>query len=132
MPKIKLIKVYDTNCNYGDYDQIVSYTSELSDWAEISDKDLIDLKSYKGSMALTGPNYKIVIIEEDTHNILNYIKDVKSFIKKMKDDDEKRKKELELQKIKKEEAALAKKKAKEDKEVIRAQKLLEEKGFKVK
>lgn len=127
MPKIKLIRIYDT---YYDID-ISSYaTNSLSDWEEVTEEELRYLKSPHAQKALanispSGYN-NVIILEEITCKklIQNTISSVKGFIKKEQ--------ELQLKEEKaKKERSLALKKKKEAKEIEKAKKILLDAGLSV-
>lgn len=138
MPKVKLIKVYNTEGydNYGDrLDEYV--INSLSDWTEISDNELTLLQSFKFNQfinkKLNGKNsiyYKVVVLEElPKEEILEIIPDLKKFIKETKKKEEEEKEKAAEAAKKKRELAESKKLEKARKLIEKNKKILKEAGL---
>lgn len=115
MRKIKLIKCESYDCD-ACYE---TACSGVSDWEEISEEDFKLLKSWEGQRALNVNGVRLVVFEDVSNKVTEYIKDVKEFIKKEKErcaklleEEQKRraqaKAKRDLAKAKKEAAAIEK------------------------
>lgn len=127
MPKIKLIKVYDTRsgCDYCDYVK-ETLVEDMSPWQEVSEKDLQWLESWQGRHMLQKKNTALVILQDITsqETVTGFIHDIKKFV------EEEDKREIEREK-KRKLAAEKSKLAAEQRKIEKAKKLLAKSGIKV-
>lgn len=128
MPKVKLIKVYGYN-QYNDYydDQPVNtYSEELSDWEEISQKELDIIQDYRWRDKFAKSNtpnsyYQLIVLQEATDEVKPKIESIKKMIVDFN----------KKQKLEEEKALESKKKAAETKKrkaLEKAKKMLKEAG----
>lgn len=117
MRKIKLIKCDFSGCSEC-YENICS---SCSDWEEVSEETFLLLKSWEGQRTLSANGVFLVVLEDVTHTVDDYIKDITQFVQKEKD---------RLEKLKKqEEKRRAEAKTKRDiAKIEKARKLLKERG----
>lgn len=127
MPKIKLIKVYDTRsgCDYCDYVK-ETLVDDMSPWQEVTEKELQWLESWEGRHLMQKKNTAVVILQDITsqETVDGFIQDIKAFVKEQEIKEEERKRKyLEAEK--------KRKLAAEQKKIEKAKKLLEKSGIKV-
>lgn len=104
MPKVKLI-IINSGFSYNDYDEYSAdiIRAGITDWEDITDKELeyLNINKYLLSRAFNLPSQMdIMILKQDDRPIIERISSLTSLIKKMEDD-----------RVKEEEARLAKKAA---------------------
>ena len=117
MRKIKLIKCDSCGCS-----ECYEYVcSSCSDWEEVSEETFLLLKSWEGQRTLSAGGVSLVVLEDVTHTVGDYIKDITQFAQKEKEKFEKLKKQ--------EEKRRADAKTKRDiAKIEKARKLLKERG----
>lgn len=107
MPKVKLVLVSNDGGGYNDYDDYYGTAvirTNITDWDEISDEEydfLLKNKGYNLNQAMKiREGSSVMILKQDDEPVLNRIDSITKLIKKMEDD-----------RIKEEQARIAKKEA---------------------
>jgi hypothetical protein len=121
MPKVRLIKFIGGYCD--NCDASLTY-DEFSKWEEVTDEELATLKSWQAHGILRRDGVQLVVWEDITNRpVLNgYIHSITEFIAK---ENKIREAQAEREKA----LAAKKKKAREERALVRAQKLLKDKGL---
>lgn len=124
MRKIKLIKCESYGCD----ECYESACSSASDWQEVSEETFTLLKSWEGQRTLSVNNVRLVVFEDVSDKVDDYVKDITEFVQKEKARLEKLEQEEKQRKAKAKAKRDASKAKKEAEAIEKAKKLLMEKG----
>jgi len=124
--KIKLIKIMSCGSSYDcDYDcNCTEQVDSMSEWQEVTSKELEFLKDYNSFRYLREKGVKVVVLEDITaeKDVQDFIHDIKSFVAEEIDKENKRK--MDYARKERERKRLA-----EKRKVEKAMKILESKGL---
>jgi len=117
MPLIKLFRVYDKYINYDDYEKVI--VQGISDWEEVTDDELLILKTYK--YKVKGFDDVVIVEKLPEGTPVELIKSIKELIATEE-------KKRQLAKTKEEKRKEELKKQREAKAIENAEKLLKAAG----